>query len=136
VVETRVKTDLIHDCDTSLAALLIQLHHRGGNVGGRDHIRLGTDSRLDDGSVESVWDERDHNIGLVQGSIEGGIVVDIEGDSLGVLEARGQGLGTLKGTAGDSDLDVSLAEDLNSGLGDYQESEISKCMTLEARCGA
>jgi hypothetical protein len=36
----------------------------------------------------------------------------------------------------DSDLDVSLAEDLNSGLGDYQESEISKCMTLEARCGA
>jgi hypothetical protein len=50
--------------------------------------------------VESVWDERDHNVGLVQGSVEGGIVVDIEGDSLGVLEARGQGLGTLKGTAG------------------------------------
>lgn len=36
----------------------------------------------------------------------------------------------------DSDLDISLAEDLNSGLGDYRRSEISKCMTLEARCGA
>lgn len=28
----------------------------------------------------------------------------------------------------DSDLDISLAEDLNSGLGDYRRSEISKCM--------
>jgi hypothetical protein len=36
----------------------------------------------------------------------------------------------------DSDFDISLAEDLNSGLGDYQRSEISNCMTLEARCGA
>jgi hypothetical protein len=49
--------------------------------------------------VESVWDKRNHNVGLVQGSIEGGIVVDIKRDGLGVLEARGQGLGALEGTA-------------------------------------
>lgn len=91
--------------------------------------------------MESVRDKRNDNIGLAQGSVEGSIIVDIERDGLGVLEARGKGLGALEGTAScyrivsdsqcnmgivdsmehtDSDLDISLAEDLNSGLGDYR----------------
>ncbi len=87
--------------------------------------------------MESVRNEGDDNIGLLEGLVEGSGIVDIKGNSLGVLEASTESLGALEGTAGctevsagykgrriyqlahtDSDLDVSLAENLNSGLGD------------------
>jgi hypothetical protein len=60
---------------------------------------LGPDGRLDDGGVESVGDQRDDHVDLLHGLVESGIITDIEGDGLGVLEVAGKGLGTLKGTA-------------------------------------
>lgn len=105
---------------------------------GLDRTYLGADGGLDNGGVEGVRDEGDDNIGLLEGLVKSSGIVDIKGDSLGVLEAAGESLGALEGTAGfysssadwtaiahhieplihtDGDLDVSLAENLNSGLG-------------------
>jgi len=94
------QADLVHDSDTGLLALLVELHHGGRHVGGGDDILLGADGRLDDGSVESVGDQGDDEVDSLHGLVEGGIVANVEGDSLGVLEVLGQLLGAFEGTAG------------------------------------
>lgn len=53
VVNTGVDTNLVHDSDTGLLALLIKLHHGGADIAGGDNVLLGADSRLDDHGVES-----------------------------------------------------------------------------------
>ena len=78
MVDTRVQTNLVHDGDTSLLALLIQLHHGGGDVAGRDDVLLLADGRLDDGGVECVGDERDDNVDLGNLGVEGLSIVDVE----------------------------------------------------------
>jgi hypothetical protein len=95
----RVKTDLVHDSDAGLLALLIELHHGGGDVGCGDDIGLGADGGLDDQSVEGVGDQGDSDIGLLEGLVKGSIIVDIKSNGLGVLEARGELLSALEGTA-------------------------------------
>jgi len=50
--------------------------------------------------VEGVWNERNNNIGLLKGLVEGSGIVDIKGNSLGVLEAGRERLGAFEGTAG------------------------------------
>lgn len=65
-----------------------------------DRTYLGTDSGLDNGGVEGVGDERDHDISLLESLVKSSGIVDIEGDGLGVLEATGESLGALEGTAG------------------------------------
>lgn len=97
--EILTQADLVHDSDTSLLALGVELLHSGRNIGGGDNILLGADSRLDDGGVESVGDQRDDQVDLLHGLVESGIIADIKGDGLGVLEVASEGLGTLKGTA-------------------------------------
>jgi hypothetical protein len=49
--------------------------------------------------MESVGDQGDDQVDLLHGLVQGGIIADIEGDGLGVLESRGKRLGTLKCTA-------------------------------------
>jgi hypothetical protein len=95
----RVKTNLVHDSDSGLLALLIELHHGGGDVGCGDDIGLGADGGLNDLGVECVGDQGDGDIGLLEGLVKGSIVVDIQSNGLGVLEARGELLSALKGTA-------------------------------------
>jgi hypothetical protein len=50
--------------------------------------------------VESVRNEGDDNIGLFEGLVESSGIVDIKGNSLGVLEASTESLGALEGAAG------------------------------------
>jgi hypothetical protein len=128
VVDTGVKTDLVHDSDTSLLGGGIELHHGGRDVGGCDDILLLADGRLDDGGVECVGDQADDNVNLGDFSVEGLVVVDIElrklvlqvncsaevsyADSCRVGYALGQSLCLLESPASDNDLDTRLSEDL------------------------
>lgn len=58
-----------------------------------------TNSRLDDGCVESIWDEGDDKVVLGHLSIKGLLVGDIEGDGSGVFNTSGEFLGALEGSA-------------------------------------
>lgn len=93
------QANLVHDSDTSLLALLVEFLHSRRDIRGGDNILLSANSRLDNSGVESVGDQRDDQVGLLHSLVQGSIIADIEGDGLGVLEARGKRLGTLKGTA-------------------------------------
>lgn len=53
VVDTGVNTNLVHDGDTGLLALLIKLQHGRADIASGDDVLLGADSGLDDHSVES-----------------------------------------------------------------------------------
>ena len=100
VVDTRVQTNLVHDSDTSLLAVLVQLHHGRGDVRGRDNVLLGTDGRLDNQGVESVGDQGYGDIVLRESLVEGVVIADVEGDGCGVLEAFAELLGALEGSTG------------------------------------
>jgi hypothetical protein len=58
---------------------------------------------------------------LGQGSVESGFVGNIQGNGLGVLEALAQLLGALEGSAGNGNLDVGLAQNLDGRLGDCEK---------------
>lgn len=58
------------------------------------------DSSLDNGGVVGVGDQADNDAVLANLVLEGGRVVDIEGDGAAVLEALAKLLGRLEGTAG------------------------------------
>lgn len=92
-------TNLVHDGDASILGSLVELKHGGGDVAGGDDMLLLADSRLDDGSVESVRDQADDEVVLGDLSVKGLVVVDIEGDSLGELDAIGESLGALNVSA-------------------------------------
>jgi hypothetical protein len=53
VVDTGVNTNLVHDSDTGLLALLIKLQHGRADIASGDDVLLGADGGLDDDSVES-----------------------------------------------------------------------------------
>lgn len=99
VGESLTQANLVHDSDTSLLALRVELLHSRRDIRGSDNILLSADSRLDNSGVESVGNQRDDQVDLLHGLVESSIITDIKGDSLGVLEISGEGLSTLKGTA-------------------------------------
>lgn len=120
VVNTGVDTNLVHNSDAGLLALLIKLHHSRANIASCDNVLLSADSGLDDHGVESwlncqpgpkvrnkltgsghtVRDQGNDKVVLGELGIEGLLIVDIEGDGSGILDTSGEGLGGLKGTAG------------------------------------
>lgn len=53
MVDTGVNTNLVHDSDTGLLALLIKLQHGRADIASGDDVLLGADGGLDDDSVES-----------------------------------------------------------------------------------
>ena len=57
MVDSRVKTDFIKNCDTRLFRLLVQLHHCGRAVASGDYILLVADGGVHDVDVKGVWDE-------------------------------------------------------------------------------
>lgn len=95
----RVQSNLVHDNNSSLLNVLFQLLHRRRHVRRRDHVRLGPDRRLDHLRVESVRNQRDGHVGLLQSLVESSIIANVEGDGLGVLESLAQLLGILEGSA-------------------------------------
>jgi hypothetical protein len=85
MVDTGVYTDLVHDGDTGLLGLGIELHHCWGDVGGCDDVLLLADRGLDDGRVVCVGDEGDYDVDLGDFSVESVGIVDIE---LGVVSSE------------------------------------------------
>lgn len=114
VVDTGVKTNLVHDGDTSGLGLLVQLHHSWGDVGSGDDILLSLDSSLDDGSVVDIRDEGDGEVVTGDSGLEGAGIRDVEADGVGVGETSSELLGRAESSTGDSNLNTSLGEDLYS----------------------
>lgn len=100
VVDARVEADLVHDGDAGSLGLGGQLLHGGADVAGGHDMLLGADGRLDDLGVEGVRDQGDDEVMLANGGVEGLLVVDIEGDRVGVGDAGGELLGRGEGPAG------------------------------------
>jgi hypothetical protein len=92
--------NLVHDGDAGILGLLVELKHGGRHVAGGDDMFLVSDGGLDDGGVEGVRDQADDHIVLGNGSIESLVVVDIEGDGSGQLDALGELLGAFESSAG------------------------------------
>lgn len=99
MVNPRVKTNLIHDGNASILALLVQLHHGRRDVAGRDDILLVADTRLDNEVVEDVRDQADDQIMLGHLGVEGLLVTNVDGNGAGVLDALDELLGGLEGSA-------------------------------------
>jgi hypothetical protein len=76
---------------------------------------LAADSRLDDLGVEGVGDQRDNESNLAHSLVEGLVIIDVEGNSLGVLESFAELLGALESSAS-----------CNSG----KEEPLDPCTTL------
>lgn len=60
---------------------------------------LGADSRLDDHSMESVWDQADDKVMLRELSIQSLVVGHIERNRGGIFDAGRKGLGGFEGSA-------------------------------------
>jgi hypothetical protein len=60
---------------------------------------LGADSRLDNLGMEGVGNQRNGQVDLAHGLIKSLVIVDIEGDGLGVLESFAKLLRALEGSA-------------------------------------
>lgn len=84
---------------------------------------LCADGRLDNKGVEGVRNQGNSKVGLLESLVQSSGIVHIEGNSLGVGETLAELLGTLKGSAGNSDMHISLGENLNSGLGDEARAQ-------------
>jgi hypothetical protein len=99
MVNTGVDTNLVHDGDTSLLCLSIELHHGGRDVRGGDDVLLLADGRLDDGRVERIGDQADDDVNFGDFRIEGLVVVDIELLLLVVYNAINSDVPTLMAVA-------------------------------------
>lgn len=78
MIKTGVKTDLIHDGDSSFLGCGVQFHHCWGDVGCGYDVLLSLDAGLDDGSVVGVWNERNGDIVFSDLCLESSCVVDVE----------------------------------------------------------
>lgn len=94
------QANLVHDGDAGILALLVELQHGRGNVAGGDDVLLLTDGGLDDSGVEGVGDQADDEVVLGDLGVEGLVVGNIERDGSGILDAGGESLGGLEGSAG------------------------------------
>lgn len=96
----RIQPNLIHNRNSRLLALVLQLQHRRRDIRGRDDVGLGADTRLDHQRVEGVRDQGDGQVDLFEGLVQRSGIVDIEGNGLGVFEPGAELLGALEGAAG------------------------------------
>lgn len=101
----------------------MELLHSRGDVRCGDDILLGLDSGLDDGDVVCVRDQRDGDIVLGDGLLEGGGVIDVEADGLCVVVGTCEVLGRSESTASNSNMDAGLGEDLNGRGGNEAGTE-------------
>lgn len=92
-------TNLVHDGNASILALLVELHHGGGDVAGSDDVLLLANGRLDDGSMVNVRDQADDEVVLRDLGVQGLVIVDVQRDGRGALDAGGQRLGGFEGPA-------------------------------------
>lgn len=99
MIDSRVKTNLIHDGDAGVLALLLQGLHTIADVARRNDIRLVADRALDDVGVECVGNERYDNIDLGYCGVERCGIGDVERDGMRVGNALTEFLGGLERSA-------------------------------------
>ncbi len=99
MVDSRVQSDLVHNCDSCILALLIKLQHGRGDIRCGNNVLFLADSRFDNGSMVCIWDQTDDQVVLCDFSIEGFLVADIEGYRVGELDALGQLFGRFESSA-------------------------------------
>jgi len=99
VINSWVKTNLVHDCDTGILGGLVELQHGWGDIAGCDDVLLVADGGLDDRCVEGIWDQGDDEVVLCDFSIESCLVGDVERDRMGILDAFGELLCAFECTA-------------------------------------
>jgi hypothetical protein len=90
MINARIQPNLIHNRNPRLLYFLLQLHHRRTNIARRDHILLLPNRKFDDRRMESVWDQADHYIVLLDLSVKSVGVGDIEGDGVGSFDAAAE----------------------------------------------
>ena len=101
VVDSRVETDLVHDCDTSLDDFRLECLHSIRNVAGGNYVLLVSDSGLDDIGMVDVWDQGDDEVVLRHESIEGSFILDVELGNLSLpLKLISQSLSVGSGARG------------------------------------
>ena len=77
VIDTRVKTDLVHYDDASFACSCIKFGHRRGDVARRHNVSLTFNGGFNDGSMISVRDKRDDQIVGRYFGLESGCVAHV-----------------------------------------------------------
>lgn len=92
VIDTRIKSDLIHDNDTSLLHLSFQLLHRRANVAGGDDVSFALDGGLDHGGVIGVGNERYNEVVCSDESVQRLRVIHIDRDGRGAREVSSKSL--------------------------------------------
>lgn len=123
MVDTRVKTNLVHDGNTGGLGLGVQLHHGRRNIRCGDNMLLSLDGGLDDIGVVDVGDQRNGDIVLGDGGLEGFGVVYIEADGLGVGIAASELLCRLESSASDGNVNAGLGEFFDARCGNEARAE-------------
>jgi hypothetical protein len=100
MIDTGIKTNLVHYDDTSRLCLRIQLLHSWGDVTGSDHMRLALDRGLDDIGVMGVGNEGDDDVICCDFLFKSSVIVDIQGNSGCPGQIASQFLGFCEGSAG------------------------------------
>jgi len=124
MIDTRVQADLVHDDNSSLLNLFVELQHRWRNVAGSNNIGLALDCCLDDIRMVSVRDERDDKVVIRNRGFQSIGSGDIQRDSSRVRETLGQLLRLLEGTAGNRQMVLrSAGKIFGSGTSDEATTE-------------
>lgn len=95
----RTQANLIHDGDTGVLGLLVQLHHGRGYIARGNYVLLLADGGLDDCGMEGIGDQADNQVVLANLSIQCLVVGHIEGNGGGMLNTLGERLGGREGSA-------------------------------------
>lgn len=96
VINSWVQTDLVHNCDSCILALLIKLQHGWGDIRcGNDVLQLAY-SRSDNGGMVRIWDQTDDQVVLCDLNVEGLLVADIERYWVCELDAFGELFGRVE----------------------------------------
>jgi hypothetical protein len=115
----RLTANLVHDCNSCILALLVQLYHSRGHIASSNHMLIKPNTTLDDSHMKGVSakakpsafhqsilsrtflrNKRNHQIVLSNLSVKGFLVGNIEGDRTGKLDAFCDLLSACKGPAG------------------------------------
>jgi len=100
VVNTGIKTNLVHYDDTSRPCFRIQLPHSWGDVAGSDYMCLALDRGLNDGDVIGIRNKGDDDIMGCNFLFKSSGVVDVQGNSGCPWQTASQFLGFCECSAG------------------------------------
>lgn len=96
----RTQANLVHDCNASILALLVELHHGRRNIARGDDMLLLSDSRLDHSGVEGVGDQANDKVVFSDFGVQGLLIGNVERDGSGILDTGRKNFGGLQSPAG------------------------------------